>query len=91
MREFKVIEIIKNQKSFQVEIEFKDNAKRRKFLFSFNNGWEDKVGEQFKFMLHISKKIELEEKIVEPDLLKINKEIQGKIFKKPIHGGKNGK
>jgi len=80
--EFEIIKVEKVKQRLLVEVELTDRS-RKKFGYPLGEGWENKIGEEFKFVSDIQDKLNKEELISKQDfnLTEINKSVVGKKIK----------
>jgi len=49
-RDFEIVKIKENTYNFEVTIEYKDNKERERFGYPYNNGWEQEVDGEPRFV-----------------------------------------
>ncbi len=82
MVDFEVINIKNNKRAFTVEIEITKTRERRFFGYPFNNGWEQEINGEPRFIKDIKRKLADEEALQDiSELEKQKKKIIGKKFR----------
>lgn len=78
--EFEIIDIIENHARFTVEIELEDRT-RKKYGYPKGEGWENKIGNEYKFEKHIREQLKAENDAEQISMTSIKNKIKGKKIK----------